>query len=220
MDIGTLAQALSRLTPGNMSVSSGFISDFQTPLSKDELVLTEKASRGRKIEFVAGRNCLRRAITALYNSTFTIGRCEDGKPTLPPGIVGSLSHKYPFVVSIAAFNNEYSSLGIDIETIDNWTQHPSPIFLNSSDLALYENIEMPFNEYCSIVFSAKESAYKAIKYAENDSNPSIYSISPQIRQPQSDIYDYSVLHGETVCHGRLLMARPWVLAVCWIKHNV
>ncbi|CAI3805424.1 4'-phosphopantetheinyl transferase family protein [Rheinheimera sp. MM224] len=220
MDIGTLAQALSRLTPENMSVSSGFINDFQTPLKMDEFALSENASRGRKAEFVAGRNCLRKAITAFYDKTFTIGRSEDGKPILPPGVVGSLSHKYPFVVSIAASNNEYCSLGVDIETIDNWSEKPSPVFVNSSDLALHEHIDAPFNEYCSILFSAKESAYKALKHAKSDTSLNIRNISPGLRQLAKDTYEYSVLNGDIICHGRLLLTRPWVIAACWITHNV
>ena len=220
MDIGTLAQVLSRLAPKDVSVRSGFIHDFQTPLQMDELALSENASRGRKSEFVAGRNCLRKAITALYDESFTIGRSQDGRPILPLSIVGSLSHKYPFVVSMAAYKSKYVSLGIDIETIDNWNEKDSPVFVNSSDLALREHINLPFNEYCSIVFSAKESAYKALKHANTGTTLNIRDISPGLQQLTKDTYEYSVLNGDIICHGRLFLTRQWVIAACWIKPDV
>jgi 4'-phosphopantetheinyl transferase EntD len=220
MDISTISQALSILTCENISFCCGLITEFQTPISTEEFALDEKASQRRKREFVAGRNCLRKAIASIYSEAFIIKRSENGKPELPRAIAGSLSHKYPFVAGVAGLSAKYHSLGIDIETLENWDEKAASVFVNSSDKQHMRQLGIRFDEFCSISFSAKESSYKALSNINSDQPLDIHSITPVFEPSSKGIYNFLVQHHEVECIGRLQLIGRWVIAVCWIKNFV
>lgn len=220
MDVKTLSQALSNLIPANLNFCAGLISDFQTPLYREEQTLSTNASLWRIAEFTAGRNCLRRAVSAIYKDEFFIKRTEYGKPELPTDVLGSISHKHPFVVSLAGFTNQYSSLGIDIDKVEDWDEKTISVFVNDSDRANYKCLDIPFNHFCSLLFCAKECAFKALNHKHNYKSLSIQSLSPKFKRENSDYFEFTLDVTDSECVGRIQLLEHWVISVCWVKNCV
>src|SRR5690606_3483050 len=73
------------------------------------------ALRGyRQVTWVAGRLAMRAALLRLGVDAAAILADERGAPVLPPGVVGSISHKRELAVAMAAEDTGWT-LGVDIE---------------------------------------------------------------------------------------------------------
>lgn len=216
MVVYEIKKTLEIITPYFCKSNCGRIVDLQMPLELEEYKLSSKASSGRLSEFLAGRNSLKEAIKKISPIDPIIGRTFDGKPTLPSGLTGSISHKAPYVVSLAALNTHVLSLGIDIERVDNWDHNSSSIFTTHQDFTSFKNVELPFNIYCSILFSAKESAFKALNTISNDEGISIKGLSPSISQFSKSLYYFSLNVAGFQCMGRIAIIDKWVVATSWI----
>ena len=111
----------------------------------------------RKSEFLAGRYL---ETLALAN----IGFDENRAPIWPQGTLGSISHSLNTAKSIVTKNQHYRFIGVDIE---HWIS-PSDanllvdnIVINDTEYTPLLKL-MPFNQALTLIFSAKESLFKAI----------------------------------------------------------
>ena len=126
----------------------------------------QKAVEKRQIDFLAGRYCAFRALRDLgiTPDNRTLGTDEDRVPIWPEGVVGSITHTKGYGAAIAGSQSHFKGIGIDAELI-----------IDNANDALAKHICIPkelerlsaqsdFNrrELLTLIFSAKESLYKAI----------------------------------------------------------
>ena len=215
--LSELEDALEMVTPYKSYNFCGRIMEMQEPLKLEEHRLSAKASPGRHAEFVAGRNCLKETIKKISSTEAIIGRTEHGRPVLPDGLIGSISHKYPYVVALVGLKEDILSLGIDIERIDKWNKDTASVFSMSKDFSHFDNLNLPFHIYSSILFSIKESAFKALKAISESDDITLKGISPSITSVNDGIYQFTFSWAAYQCTGRsMLVGKKWVVATAWV----
>lgn len=113
----------------------------------------------RQSEYLAGRLCAAHALRAA-GLPETVGQ-KGRAPVWPAGCVGSISHSDARVVAVVSRTS--AGLGVDVE------QHMTPaqaadiraLILTDAEAAL-RPAAMAFEPFLTLVFSAKESLYKAL----------------------------------------------------------
>ena len=206
--------------PQNINLFFDKIANCQRPLFADELLLTADASGSRKREFVAGRNALKFAAGKYHESAISIGRRPTGEPVLPSHLVGSISHKSPFVIAIAAKREHFASIGIDLDTIDEWNYNAVLAFTSENKLRRYENLGLSHDELYSLLFSIKESVFKALYPLFQLASPSISKIHPNISKCNKTEFSFSFAWKDKCVNGKGFIAAPWIVSVAWYHNNV
>lgn len=121
-----------------------------------------RAKPGRVREFTAGRVAARLAMLAMGAPAQPVLCAKDRAPIWPRGIVGSISHASACCIAVTAPAQNIASIGVDVEP---W--EPLPAELHSSICTEREldwlNSQHPTqrDHFARLIFSAKESAYKA-----------------------------------------------------------
>lgn len=141
--------------------------DFLTPYQAFEQDSSEanclkSSSIKRKTEFIIGRSCARRALCALKEPARPILRLNDGRPKWPAGIIGSITHCDDMCAAIVSPYSNIQGLGIDIETSVPFERDTHSIILTQSEIINYSRSNDQLPSWENIIFSAKESVYKAI----------------------------------------------------------
>lgn len=119
----------------------------------------------RQIEFAAGRWCARQALRQLgYCDSAEIGIGEHRSPIWPQGFIGSISHSQGLALAVVGHSALFDAVGIDLEAILPQTsaRSVSSHLACASELALGEMHGLPFAVWVSLLFSAKESLFKAL----------------------------------------------------------
>ncbi len=117
----------------------------------------------RKSEFLAGRVLSGLVLRELgvINTEILIGKHRN--PLWPQGTRGSISHAGDTVLAAVAVDDAISAIGIDVEDImepDTATNIHKSI-VNDEELVLMGKTGLPFEHMLTLVFSAKESFFKA-----------------------------------------------------------
>lgn len=115
----------------------------------------------RRCEYLAGRLCAIRALRdAGINSQ--VGRAKSGRPLWPDGYAGSISHTGNFAIACVVRSDTPCRVGIDMEIVmsEQMAQELAPLLLTEEDRRYIDF--MPFNQLVTLVFSAKESLFKAL----------------------------------------------------------
>lgn len=110
-----------------------------------------------------GRACARTALDRIGSVDAEVPRNPDGSPTWPDGVVGSITHTRGFAASAVAWRTDAMAIGIDAEPhlplrdgvlgkIAGDTERRGILSLSWSH---------PDTHWDRILFSAKESVYKA-----------------------------------------------------------
>lgn len=109
----------------------------------------------------SGRKLAKMALRQLgFDKQPEILRGIRGEPIFPDGFIGSISHSAGWVIALASRNDEYLSIGVDIEPSDRVFRHDI-----SHRIASDEELEdfSDFNEHTPLIISSlKEAVYKAI----------------------------------------------------------
>lgn len=125
----------------------------------------ECAAPKRQAEFLAGRYLAQLALAEFgFAPSTSIGIGQQRQPLWPEGIVGSITHCEGYAACIVARAADYSGLGIDCEiniTSETATNIAITIVSDAEmDSARISNL--PFHQWLTLVFSAKESLFKAL----------------------------------------------------------
>ena len=121
----------------------------------------------RQAEYFHGRLAARRALGAFGLSAYEIGTGNSREPLWPAGIMGGITHNrhYAAAVVLDMAANGGLGIGIDIESAATPADEQA---LLASVVAPAEqaylrsiDVQLPFNLLLSMVFSAKESFFKA-----------------------------------------------------------
>ena len=140
--------------------SSGSVS--ADTLLPGEAAIVANAVPKRIGEFAAGRACARAALTQLGIGEFELRSAADRSPLWPPGIVGSISHTDGFCGVAAGSSAHVLGLGLDAESRhrvgpDLWRRICTQE--ERRELAMLTTVQA--TERATLIFSAKESFYKA-----------------------------------------------------------
>ena len=124
----------------------------------------ERARNNRASEYLAGRYCAQQALLALTQRNMQVGANSDRSPIWPAGIVGSITHGNNFAAAIVAYKKHYRALGLDCEEkikrrVGNRFES---LILSDAELTRIECSNMDRQQLITIIFSAKESIYKAL----------------------------------------------------------
>ena len=129
----------------------------------------------REAEFIAGRYCASSAIMKMYpNREITIGIRPDRSPHWPQDIVGSISHSHSqnpkqkqnqsMAMAVIGSADSFYGLGIDCEELlsDQAALEISDLLLNPRELRLLAGLQQQWGFLVTLLFSAKESLFKAL----------------------------------------------------------
>jgi enterobactin synthetase component D len=124
--------------------------------------LKKEFSFKRKAEYIAGRYCALKILNSLGITAYNIFSNEDRSPIWPRNVLGSITHANNYVsVSISNDSNLFG-LGRDSEYIF------SKVHTKEVGLSIAQNKELNYfkgfseEEFFTLVYSAKESLFKAI----------------------------------------------------------
>jgi 4'-phosphopantetheinyl transferase EntD len=208
-----ISDLLREQLPPTISFHLDRIANCQAPIDRREDLISPSASLGRKLEFTAGRNSLRASVKNLKASPLIIGRHSNGAPKLPNDLVGSISHKYPVVATICGKKKDYSALGIDIEKNEQWEQSVISTFVAREDITSNSGVLMEENLLLSVLFSAKESAFKAISSLDQSITPHLLDISICLKQKTIDVYQTAIKWRNLELNGFTIVQAQWVTCV-------
>jgi len=119
----------------------------------------------RQVEFAAGRWCAAQALRRSgYRGPPAIGIGAHRAPCWPAGYLGSISHSTGWAVAITAADDAWSGIGIDLEQTmeESNARALSGRIGSAAELALGTRCGMPFATWATLLFSAKESLFKAL----------------------------------------------------------
>ena len=135
-----------------------------------DLVLPERLASAvleRRAHYLAGRFCARAVLTALEPqlASFALESGEQREPLWPAQVVGSITHTRGFAAAAVGRRDAYRGIGIDIE---RWMKPEAPgtigrrVAFGDELAAAVDATGWPAHEALTLLFSAKESVYKAL----------------------------------------------------------
>ncbi len=123
-------------------------------------------SEVRKKEFLLARNLALELINKAGDYETNLIRLEDGQCLWPNNLTGSISHtldkKTHDFNCIVIIGTEGELLGVDIESIERFDELDPRIFINDDEKIILNKTDIEKKILYSIIFSSKESIYKAI----------------------------------------------------------
>ncbi len=143
-------------------IASLSVEPQEVELHPDERGEASRHKPRRRRELVAGRTALRRALRAAgWGGDAPLLPGEQGRPVLPPGYTGSLTHKDGLVLAVAAPLLEGRTLGVDSEVLGERPRVGiAGRILRPAELARWEAAGAAWPALLE-VFSMKEAIYKA-----------------------------------------------------------
>ncbi|CAL9376700.1 4'-phosphopantetheinyl transferase superfamily protein [Streptomyces sp. Tu 3180] len=133
------------------------------PLYPEEEALVERAVAKRRREFTAVRSCARRAMEKLGVSARPVLNGERGAPIWPDGLTGSMTHCEGYCAAALVRAADLASLGIDAEVHGPLPEGVLDAVSLPGEAARIGRLsaERPAVHWDRLLFSAKESVYKA-----------------------------------------------------------
>jgi enterobactin synthetase component D len=149
--------------------SAGFlVGDYDAVLAElADFAVTGAPARAvnkRRAEFLAGRFAAHRALAELGIDAGP-GRNDDGSPSWPPHVAGSITHGAERALCAVARSSDVRSLGIDAERLMNERASEelrARICEAGERAVLSEGLSVPEHHAVTFAFSAKESLYKCL----------------------------------------------------------
>ena len=139
---------------------------FELPagLHPVETAFARALPEARRVGWVGGRVALRAALAAVgLEASEPMLSTPRGAPLLPPGAVGSVSHKRTIAVALCAREAApRATIGIDVEDLRPLRTDIAPRVLTSDELAVIPPSGPARDAAVLLRFSAKEAIYKAL----------------------------------------------------------
>ena len=123
----------------------------------------ERAQPKRAVEYLAGRYCAQRALHTLTGCEMAVGAYADRSPLWPEFVVGSITHSDNYAAAMVARKEHFSGVGIDCEPVFDSRAHKrlEANILSPVELERIDDSPADRQQLITIIFSAKESIYKA-----------------------------------------------------------
>lgn len=128
----------------------------------------DRAVVKRRAEFLAGRYAAKRCFSNIgelpLSADFRLESGDHGEPLWPAHLVGSITHTHDLACAVVAHSNRYEGVGVDIE---HWIAAERFLSVKEQILSPEEERwlvtqDRPIHQLGTIVFSAKESLFKAL----------------------------------------------------------
>ena len=122
----------------------------------------------RQREFYSGRWSAVCAIESLTGRKDAPDIADDRSPLWPAGLVGSISHTNDWALALVAEADKANRIGIDLESVDavSKVHGLAELIASAYELGLLvktvQTSLMTMNELIALMFSAKESLFKAL----------------------------------------------------------
>lgn len=123
----------------------------------------------RKAEYLAGRYLVRWLLQKAGLPDMPVGIAHDRTPCWPVGVTGSISHSNDTAICAISYRQSVSATGIDVETImpQPTATNLVPLIISEVELRFLLSVNsrpasMTFPLLLTLVFSAKESLFKAL----------------------------------------------------------
>ncbi|MDF7652081.1 4'-phosphopantetheinyl transferase superfamily protein [Pantoea sp. Acro-805] len=139
----------------------------------------------RKAEHLASRWLAQQMLSTFDMPDFVLRNAPDRSPIWPAGIQASLSHSQQ--MAVVAATRHPLCIGIDVEQVmaEQTAQETVELLMNKAERKLLETRSLPFALAATLLFSLKESLYKALW--------------PQLHQPmdflQAELIELNVPQG-------------------------
>lgn len=137
--------------------------DRESPLihPKEERILSARTCQRKRSEFVLGRAAARYALRELGEFAPVL-RGGQGEPLWPEGIMGSITHCWPWAVALVAKSRRSFAVGIDLENLEKaaWVDI-SRLICTAKELD-WVGHSSGFYKRLAMIFSAKETVYKGL----------------------------------------------------------
>lgn len=154
--------------PDGIAFAAGCLKDGAAPdpLPEECALLSERATPKRVREFALARHCAREAMARLGIAgaqRLPILRVGARAPRWPAGLVGSITHTGAMAAAAVARIREYMGIGIDLERTRPVSRRLMARIVLPDEQAWLDGL--PDTERSvgfALIFSAKESIYKAI----------------------------------------------------------
>jgi 4'-phosphopantetheinyl transferase EntD len=154
---------MGKLLPAAVVVVEAFGEPDDSPLFPAEAAAVARAVDKRRREYAGVRACARTALAGLGRPPVPIVAGFRGAPQWPPGVVGSMTHCAGYRAAAVAPAADVYAVGIDAEPAE-----PLPGDVVTSIVRPAERVALsrlarqaPAVPWDRLLFSAKESAYKA-----------------------------------------------------------
>lgn len=124
----------------------------------------QRAVTKRRSEFLAGRVCAQHSLGQLEISG-TVGSADKRRdPLWPQGSTGAITHSHGLAAALTGPTDHWQGLGLDIE---HWIEpssarHLASAILQPHEIALLEDDDSNFAHQLTLIFSAKETLFKAL----------------------------------------------------------
>jgi 4'-phosphopantetheinyl transferase EntD len=150
------------LFPPGVCVATGPKDDDEIALHPEEAELARTMGTARRREFAAGRGCARRAIAELGVPGGPVLRGLRRAPSFPDGVVGAITHTNGFCAAAVARSESFAGVGLDAERDEAISERAAARICAPGELAALRALSGRTPEsWAAIVFSAKETLYKA-----------------------------------------------------------
>lgn len=155
---------IERILPSQIAAAESFGDDPVAELFPEERAFIERATERRRREFTTARACARAALARLGCPAVAVLPGPGRAPQWPDGITGSITHCAGYRAAAVSLTRDVVSLGVDAEP-DEALPGPGMLELIARDEERVRlrglAAEMPGICWERLLFSAKESVYKA-----------------------------------------------------------
>lgn len=122
---------------------------------------TERFHPDRRREYILGRVCASKAYEMCVGSELlSLPSLASRAPQWPADVIGSISHDQNFVAAVVALKADLLAVGLDFEVIGRTKPEIAPRICNEDDVQNHSSLSEA--QLLTVIFSAKESLYKAL----------------------------------------------------------
>jgi 4'-phosphopantetheinyl transferase EntD len=128
---------------------------------EEEQMLSPRACQKKRSEFVLGRATARYALRELGEYSPVLRGCQ-GEPLWPDGVLGSITHCWPWAVSLAVRTWRPFAIGIDLEDLETAGRVDISGLVCTGRELDWVHRGFGFHDRLAMIFSAKEAIYKGL----------------------------------------------------------
>ena len=159
---------IKHLFPAPVKTYCCLVQNHTEILHSEELIIISKAIDKRRYEFSAGRLCAKKALKQLGIDNCILTQGGNGEPIWPKQITGTISHSKKWAAAAVSTTKDIMAIGFDIETVSRISSGIlERIITDTEKEQLEKKDKQKAQEYAALIFSAKETIYKALSSKYN-----------------------------------------------------
>jgi 4'-phosphopantetheinyl transferase EntD len=154
---------IEKILPAEVNCAESFGGDPVGPLFPEEETMVARAVDKRRREFATGRDCARRALSALGVPPAPLLPGYRGAPQWPDGIAGSITHCPGYCAAAVAWKTDLLAIGLDAEPSEDLPGGVLELISLPAERARLRDLAAAFPgpHWDRLLFCAKEAVYKA-----------------------------------------------------------